>query len=124
MPSVNGLGSGQINQTPNVSLRNPVGNVGDKTVQENHPPETGDTITSSNAQAMMTSARTTKPRSISRQSGNVMSGKHTGFNHIKGFFQAFKDTVSAEKQENSEVDICLSDGLLTAKVLRKKENEL
>ena len=30
----------------------------------------------------------------------------------------------AQVQENSEVDICLSDGLLTAKVLRKKENEL
>jgi len=41
---------------------------------------------------------------ISRPSGNVLSGKHTGFNHIKGFFQAFKDTVSAEKQENSEVE--------------------
>ena len=42
MPSVNGLGSGQINQTPNVSLRNPVGNVGDKTVQENHRPVLAD----------------------------------------------------------------------------------
>ena len=98
------LNSSQINQADSVSSQTTTGNVGNKSVQENNPPETGNVVASNTTQTSMTT-NYTQSRHISRPSSKVIRGNHTGFNHIKGFFKALKDTVSAKLHKGKKSDV-------------------